>query len=124
MWSHQLLFRLALETIAQGVVSKLGIKLHLSAWLVGWPSAEPASPSAAGSVDAAASPSGFTGGSSNCATNCATPVYGGIFRFSMGRLYGMGGLGANSAKILCGKAWASVLKAVVATPAARAFLVF
>ena len=43
MWSHQLLFRLALETIAQGVVSKLGIKLHLSAWLVGWPSAEPAS---------------------------------------------------------------------------------
>lgn len=43
MWSHQLLFRLALETIAQGVVSKLGIKLPLSAWLVGWPSAEPAS---------------------------------------------------------------------------------
>ena len=33
--------------------------------------------------------------------NCtaATPVYGGIFRFSMGRLYGMGGLGANRARI-------------------------
>ena len=63
---------------------------------------QPASPSAAGSVDAAASPSGFTGGSSNCATNCATPVYGGIFRFSMGRLYGIGGRGANSARCSAG----------------------
>jgi Probable sensor domain DACNG/Probable sensor domain DACNH/DisA bacterial checkpoint controller nucleotide-binding len=35
MWAYQRHFRLALETIAQGVLSKLGLKIPLSAWLVG-----------------------------------------------------------------------------------------
>jgi len=35
MWAYQRHFRLALETIAQGVLSKLGLRIPLSAWLIG-----------------------------------------------------------------------------------------